>query len=48
MNFILAVRSEIRIMFEGWRFAASHVQGLWQARDKDSEVFAKYKAKNSS
>jgi hypothetical protein len=31
MNCILAVRSDIKIKFGRRRFAAAHVQGLWQA-----------------
>jgi len=47
MNCILSVRSEIGIKFGGRRFAASHFRGLWQARDKGREVFAKCEGKLS-
>lgn len=45
MNCILVVRSEISIKFGDRGFAASHFQGLWQARDKDREMFAQCKGK---
>jgi hypothetical protein len=40
MNCILAVRQGIKIKFRSQEFAAVHVQGVWQATNKESEVFS--------
>ena len=40
MNCILAVKYEIKIKFGSQEFAAAHVQGLWQATNKESEGFS--------
>jgi len=47
MKCILAIRSEMKIKFGCWGFAASHVQGLWQAMVKESEVFVYLRKKFS-
>jgi hypothetical protein len=40
LNCILGVESERKMKFGGQQFAAPHVQGLWQAMNKDCEEFA--------
>jgi hypothetical protein len=39
-EFLLAVKSDRKIKLVDRQFAAPHVQGLWQAMDKEIEVFA--------
>jgi hypothetical protein len=40
LKHILAVQSERKTKFGGQQFAAPHIQGLWQAMDKEYEEFA--------
>jgi hypothetical protein len=40
MNCILPVRYKIKIKFGSQESAATHVQGLWQATNKESEGFS--------
>jgi len=45
MNSILAVSSEITFNFGRQGFSAAHVQGLWQAMDKERRGFAYFSQK---